>query len=108
MHSKSDTIEIMINDEADEIINELSDSLKNRYQHYLEQIKGSKFIFDYVHLLYHKCHKIDLNHDRSYIDSPGWIKNKKASINPINKKDNKCFQYAVTGALNHEKIKNDH
>ena len=36
MHSKSDTIEIMINDEADEIINELSDSLKNRYQHYLE------------------------------------------------------------------------
>ena len=36
MHSKSDSIEIMINDEVDEIINELSDSLKNRYQHYLE------------------------------------------------------------------------
>ena len=25
-------------------------------------------------------------------------------INPINKKDNKCFQYAVTVALNHEEI----
>ena len=36
MHSKSDSIEIMINDEVDEVINELSDSLKNRYQHYLE------------------------------------------------------------------------
>ena len=27
MHSKSDNIEIMINDEADEVIKELSDSL---------------------------------------------------------------------------------
>ena len=34
-----------------------------------------------------------------------WInKNKKAAINPINKKDNKCFQYAATIALNHEQI----
>ena len=31
-------------------------------------------------------------------------KNKKATINPINKKD-KCFQYTVTVAVNHEKIK---
>ena len=33
------------------------------------------------------------------------IKNKKAIIKPINKKDNKCFQYAVTVGLNHEEIK---
>ena len=32
MHSKSDNIEIMISDEADEVIKELCDSLKNRYQ----------------------------------------------------------------------------
>ena len=32
------------------------------------------------------------------------MKNKKATINPINKKDNKCFQYAVTVTLNHKKI----
>ena len=38
------------------------------------------------------------------MDSPDWIRNKKATINPINKKDKKCFQYAVTVALNHEKI----
>ena len=30
-------------------------------------------------------------------------KNKKATINPKNK-DNKCFKYAITIALNHEKI----
>ena len=38
----------------------------------------------------------------SYIDSPDWIKNKNATINPINKKDDKCFQYTVTVALNHK------
>ena len=40
-----------------------------------------------------------------YIDSPDWIK-KKATINLINKKVNKCFQYAITVALNHEERKN--
>ena len=32
MHSKSDGIEIMMNDEADEFIKKTFDSLKNRYQ----------------------------------------------------------------------------
>ena len=41
------------------------------------------------------------------LDSPDCIKNKKATINPINKKHNKCFQYAVTIALNYEEIKQD-
>ena len=30
MHSKNDSLEIMINNEADEVINEVFDSLKNR------------------------------------------------------------------------------
>ena len=45
------------------------------------------------------------NQGASYIDSPEWIKNKKATINAINKKYNKCFQYAVKIELNHEKIR---
>ena len=52
--------------------------------------------------IYYKCHKINQNCGRSYTDSPDWIKDKQAAINPINKKYNKCFQYAVTVALNHE------
>ena len=36
--------------------------------------------------------------------NPDWIKSKKAAINSINKNDNKCVQYAVTVALNHEEI----
>ena len=47
----------MINDEADEVIKELFDSLKNGYQNNLESMKGSELVFDYVHLLYYKCHK---------------------------------------------------
>ena len=50
MHSKSDIMEIMINNEADKVIKELFDSLKNRYQNNLEPIKGSEFVFDYVNL----------------------------------------------------------
>ena len=34
-------------------------------------------------------------------------KKQKVAINPINKKDNKCFQYAATVALNYEEIKKD-
>ena len=49
---------------------------------------GSASVFDYVQLLYYKCHKINLNRGGSYIDSPGWIKNKKATIIPTIKKVN--------------------
>ena len=58
MHSKSDNIEIMINDKVEGIIQELFDSLKNRYQNNLKSMKGSEFVFDYVQLLYYKCHKM--------------------------------------------------
>ena len=52
-------------------------------------MNGSKFVSDYVHLLCYKCHKTNLNRSGSYIDSPDWIKNEKATINHINKKGNK-------------------
>ena len=68
MHPKSDTIEIMINDKTNEVIKERFDSLKNRYQNNLESIKGSGFVFNYGHILYYKCHKINPNAGGSYID----------------------------------------
>ena len=48
--------------------------------------------------------KISINRGGSYIDSPQWLKDKKSAINPINN-DDKCFQYAVTLALNLDKIR---
>ena len=77
MHSKSDKKETVINDEAEKVIKELSDSLKNRFQNNLESTKGSKFVFDYVHLWYYKFYKINPNCSRSNIDSPDSIKTKK-------------------------------
>ena len=76
MHSKND-IEIMINDEADEVIKQILDSLKNRYQNNLESMKGSEFVFHYVHLMYYKCHKTNANHSGSCVASPDWIKKLK-------------------------------
>ena len=67
MHSKSDNIEIMMNDKADKII-ELFHSLKNRLQNNLESMKGSEFVSDYVQLLHYKCHKTNANRgDHIYI-----------------------------------------
>ena len=55
-------------------------------------MKRSDLAFDSADALYYKLHKISLNRDGSYINSPGWMKNKKATINPKNKKDDKYFQ----------------
>ena len=68
----------MMNDQTDEII-ELLESLKNRYQKNLESMRYNGFVFDYVHLLYYQCHKINLNCGRSYRFS--WLGKKQKSNN---------------------------
>ena len=47
MHSNSDNIEIMISDDADEVIKKIY-SFKNRYQNNIHSMRGSEFVFDYV------------------------------------------------------------
>ena len=107
VHTKSGNIEMMIGNETNEVIEELFDSLLQKYQKGLEEsMKGSKLIFDSVDLLYYKFLKISLNRGGSYTDSPNWLKNKKATINPKNNND-KCFKYAITGVLNHKSIVKD-
>ena len=65
---------------------------------------GSNFVFESVDLLSYHIHKTNLKRGKSYIKSPEWILNKRATINPKNK-DNKCFQYSITVALNHQTLK---
>ena len=67
-------------------------------------MRGSEVVYDSVDVLYYDINKVSLSRGESYIDSPKWSKNKNATINPQNEKDDKCFQYALTVALNHEKI----
>ena len=54
--------------------------------------------------MYYNLNKASLSRGGSYIDSPEWIEKKKVTINPKNK-DDRCFQYALTVALNYEQIK---
>ena len=104
MNAKSDNIEIMMGSETDEIIEELFKSLLQRYEEGLEDsMDRSHFIFDGVEAFYYNLNKISFSRGGSYIDSPEWLKNKKATINPKNNND-KCFQYALTVALNYEQI----
>ena len=94
--------------EADDIIKELFNSCLKRYQENLEtKMRGGSFAFEGVKLLSYRLHKISLNRGWSYIDSPDWIKNKKATINPKKKGDNEWFKYAIVVALNYEKIGRD-
>ena len=107
MHTQSDNIEIMMGNETNGIIEELFKSLLPRYQKGLEEsMDGSHFIFESVDALYYNLNKISLSKGGSYIDSPKLLKNKKATINAKNN-DGKCFQYALTVALNYQNIKNN-
>ena len=104
-HTKSNNIEIMTGNDTHEIIEEFLEPFLQKYQQGLEEkMRESEFVFDSVDLLHYDLTKISLNWGGSYIDSPEWLKNKKATINPKNN-DNKCFQYAQTVALNCEQIK---
>ena len=69
-------------------------------------MKGSDFAFDGVNYLYYNFNKISISRGGSYIDSPKGLKDKNSTVNQKHN-DNKCFQYAVTLALNIDKI-NDH
>ena len=108
MHTKSDNIEITIGDDNDDIIEQLFRSSLQKYEENLQKkMRGSDFEFDGVNFLYYDFNKVSLNRGRSYIESPKWLKDKKSTIIPKNK-DHKCFQYAVTLALNLDRIKRDH
>ena len=104
MYTKSDNIEIMNGIETSDAINELFKSFFKRYQEGLEtKMKRSSFIFERIDSLHYHLHKIRLNRAGSYIDSPEWLKAKRATINP-KYNDNECFKCAITVALNHENI----
>ena len=66
-------------------------------------MKGSDFIFESVHLMYYRCHKVSFIGSGLYIDYPDWIKKKIATINPKNK-DDIFLRYAVTVRLNYGDI----
>ena len=103
---RSDNEEIRSSNETVEIINRVLKSFLINYQNEEKILRnGSNFVFESVDLLSYHIHKTNLKRGKSYIKSPELILNKRATVNPKNN-DNKCFQYSITAALNHENIKN--
>ena len=104
--SKSETVEIFMGSDTENIIDTLFNTILNRIQEAMETSneRGSGFTHDSVGLLYYHFQRIDIRRGESYIVSPDWIASKKATINPKNEKDNKCFQWAIIAGLNYNKI----
>ena len=70
MHTKSNSVEIMMGSETDEIIEDLFQSFLQKYQEGLEEsMRGSEFVYHSVDALYYNLNKVSLSRDRSYIDS---------------------------------------
>ena len=69
-------------------------------------MRWSELVFYSADLLHYNLQKISINRGGSYIDSPEWLKNKKATINAKNNEE-KCFQYALTVDLNYQNMKSN-
>ena len=100
---KSDNVEIRPGSNINDVLIKLLESFLDNYGKE-EQIlrNGSNYSFECVDMTTIHFHDIELKRGSSYFDSPAWIKNKHATINPNNTKDNRCFQYAIIAALHHQ------
>ena len=94
--SRSDNVICLPSSNTSDIINQLLASL---YQKYQEDLRLSHASSSFTYESVGKCNihfnKIDLRCGATYIESPKWLKNKKATINPKNTKDVYCFMYVL-------------
>ena len=83
--------------DTEDVIDTLFNTILQRFQQAQETSNdtGSKFIPESVEFLYYYFQKINIRRAESYIMSPEWIVNKKATINPKNERDNKCQNYIL-------------
>ena len=102
---KSKNIVCLPSDNSEDRLEQLINSLQNYYADKLLICRtSSSYAYESVEGSSIDFHEIDLNRGSSYIPSPDWLRNKGATINPQNTKDNYCFMYALTIVLNHQEI----
>ena len=71
MHWSSHSVKFTSYNDANEVIDELFESLRSRYQGNLElSMRDNDFIFDSVKLMYYKFHKVNFKRDGWNINSP--------------------------------------
>ena len=97
---RSDNVICMPSSNSNEILGQLLTSLYEKYQGDLQlSQESSSFVYESVEECNIHFNKIDLRRGASFIDTPDWLKPKKATINPQNKNDVYCFMYAATITL---------
>ena len=106
IYTKSEPLEIFMGSNTEDVIDRFFNTLLQRFQLAQETShdRGSKFIPDSVELLYYHFQRIVIRRAESYIITPNRISSKKATKNPKNEKDNKCFQWSIISELNHNNI----
>ena len=71
LYSRSNSIKFASYDDADEVVDELFESLRSRNQGNLEtSLRESDYIFHSVQLRFDNCYKVNFRRGGSYIDSP--------------------------------------
>ena len=101
-------VEIIMGSDTNYIGKELLESIIQKNQELMEYLtKNSGLILEGVELMNYDINKISINRGGSYIESPMRLASKKCAINTQNKNDNNCVQYALTVALNYNKINNN-
>ena len=86
-------------------IKEIGESISRNHEEGIENhLVSSGLSHDCINGVYAIFVKINSPGGLSYIPTPEWLFNKKATVNPNNNKrgDNKCFHYAILIAI-HEK-----
>ena len=104
IYAWSDNVSIMRGSDTDYIIREIVRSFLRNYQEELKIIEGSDFVSESVELVDYKLHRVRLMRGGSYVKSPEWLANKKATINPKNKNDDECLRWSTISASNYNEI----
>ena len=103
--SRSGNVICLPSSNTNDIINQLLTSLYEKYQEDLRLLHASSsFTYESVEECNIHFNKIDLRRGATYIESPKWLKPKKATMNPKNPNDVYCFMYAATIALYHDQL----
>ena len=103
--SRSDNVICMPSSNANKILEQLLSSLYEKFNDDLQLSReSSSFVYESVEECNIHFHKKDLRRVTSFIDTPEWLKHKKATINPQNVNNVYCFMYAATIALYHSEL----
>ena len=90
--SRSDNVICMPSSNTNKILEQLLSSLYEKFNDDLQLSReSSSFVYDSVEECNIHFNKIDLGRGASFIDTPEWLKHKKATINPQNKNIVSCM-----------------